>query len=105
MWNDEVILISNQITTDEIGDSVKNEIRRTIFSNEKSISQSEFYQAQAVGLKPQLKLVVKRVDYENEQQAEYQGNRYKILRTFKVNSEEIELVLEGDNYGHSKVGD
>lgn len=101
MWNEDVTLISIQYEVDGIGDPVEIATKNTVFACEKSISQTEFYQAQAVGLKPQVKLVVKRVDYQNEQLAEYQGERFRVLRTFKSNSEDIELVLEGDNHGGS----
>lgn len=101
VWRNEVDLLTIKNDVDDIGDVVETVTRNTIFCNEKSISQTEFYQAQAVGLKPQVKLVVKRVDYQNEQLAEYQGERFRVLRTFKSNSEDIELVLEGDNHGGS----
>lgn len=102
MWMNEVTLISKcQTEPNEIGDLVEVLEKRIVFCCEKSISQSEFYQAQAQGLKPQLKLIVKVVDYNNEEFIEYDGVRYHVLRTFKSSSEDIELILEGDIYGAS----
>ena len=50
MFDDIITLISETDTVDEYGDTVTTEAYRTIFAEVKSIGQSEFYQAQAVGL-------------------------------------------------------
>ena len=101
VWRNEVDLLTIKNDVDDIGDVVETVTRNTIFCNEKSISQSEFYQAHAQGLKPQIKLVIKVSDYNKEQVVEYEGVRYRVLRTFKSSSEDIELVLDGDIYGGS----
>jgi SPP1 family predicted phage head-tail adaptor len=101
VWRNEVDLLTIKNDVDDIGDVVETVTRNTIFCNEKSISQSEFYQAHAQGLKPQIKLVIKVADYNKEQVVEYEGVRYRVLRTFKSSSEDIELVLDGDIYGGS----
>ncbi len=61
-----------------------------VFCNIKSITQSEFYQAQTVGLKPELKVEVKK--YNDEDHFRYNGKLYKILRTY-VKNDITELVL------------
>ena len=101
VWRNEVDLLTIKNDVDDIGDVVETVTRNTIFCNEKSISQSEFYQAHAQGLKPQIKLVIKVADYNKEQVVECEGVRYRVLRTFKSSSEDIELVLDGDIYGGS----
>lgn len=54
-----------------------------VFCNVKSIGQSEFYQAQTAGLKPEIKIEVKLVDLNGATHFKYNNTIYKILRTYK----------------------
>ena len=69
--------------------------RREVICNEKGVKRSEFYQAQAAGYKPELCVEVMATEYENERYFEYNGSMYKILRSYPVAGEKIELVCEG----------
>lgn len=51
-----------------------------VFCNVKSIGMMEFYQAQSVGLKPELKFEVKLADLQNATHFKYNNKLYKILR-------------------------
>lgn len=91
--NEVLILIQQTLGVDDYGDPVATEITREVFGRLGSIGQSEFYQAHAVGLKPELKFILADyLDYENETLVEYQGQRFRVLRTFR-NGQEMELVL------------
>lgn len=86
-------LIQQTQATDDYGDPVVTETSREVFGRLGSIGQSEFYQAHAVGLKPELKFILADyLDYEDETLVEYQGRRLRVLRTFR-NGQELELVL------------
>ena len=91
--NEVLTLIRQSLTTDAYGDPVTTEATRDVFGRLGSIGQAEFYQAHAVGLKPELKFILADyLDYENETLVEYQGQRFRVLRTFR-NGQELELVL------------
>ena len=91
--NEVLILIRQTQGSDEYGDPVVTESTREVFGRLGSIGQAEFYQAHAVGLKPELKFILADyLDYENETLVEYQGQRFRVLRTFR-NGQELELVL------------
>lgn len=62
-----------------------------VYCNKKSVRQSEFYQAQAQGLKPELVIEVK--TYDGEDHFKFNDKLYRILRTYSKNDEVIELVL------------
>ena len=63
-----------------------------VYCNIKSIGLMEFYQAQSVGLKPELKIEVKLVDLDGVTHFKYNNKLYKILRINK--KEDIaELVI------------
>lgn len=71
------------------------ETTRTVYCTERSISQSETYQAQAVGLNPELKLILAHAfEYQGEKLCEYKGIRYKILRTYHNEGDQMELTVQ-----------
>lgn len=63
-----------------------------VFCNIKSISQTEFYQAQSVGLRPEIKVQIKLVDLTDVTHFRYNKKLYKILRVYKK-EDLVELVL------------
>lgn len=97
MYDEAITLISQTETTDDYGDIVVVPTEKTIFATLKSISQSEFYQAQAVGLKPEIKFVIADyLDYSGEELLKYtpfQGEEetYSIIRTYR-NGNTLEIT-------------
>lgn len=90
--NDLLLLISQNIAADEFGDPITVETSREVFCSIRSISQKEFYQAQAVGLQPEIKfLLADYLDYDNEQYVQHEGQRYRVLRTYRA-GQELELI-------------
>lgn len=65
---------------------------KLVYCNLKSVGLMEFYQAQSVGLKPELKIEVKLVELDGVTHFKYNNKLYKILRINK--KEDItELVI------------
>lgn len=99
MFDNIITLIAETYTVDEYGDTVATQTERTIFAEVKSIGQNEFYQAQAVGLKPEIKFVIADfADYQNEKLlmfTPFGGTEdiYTILRTFRTNNR-LEIVCK-----------
>lgn len=98
MFNDILKFVKQTRSIDHLGDTVVLETERTVFCMTKSIGQSEFYQAQANGLKPEIKFVIADyLDYENElivrykafNQAEYET--YSVIRTYRTGNN-LEIV-------------
>lgn len=91
--NEILTLIQQTQTVDEYGDLVTKETTREVFAKLSSIGQKEFYQAQAVGLQPEVKFVLAdHLDYENETLVEHNGTRYRVLRTYR-SGQELELTV------------
>lgn len=65
--------------------------KEKVFCNIKSIGQSEFYQAQVAGLKPEIKVEVR--SYNGADHFELNDKLYKILRTYTKGGDVIELTL------------
>ena len=97
MYDSVITLISETDTVDEYGDTVTTQTTRNIFAEVHSISQTEFYQAQALGLKPEIKFVIADfADYQNEEKLKYTPfggteQTYNILRTYR-NKQTLEIV-------------
>lgn len=95
MFNEVIYLVKKTCITNEVGDQIEQEERSIRFAQLKSIGQSEFYQAQAQGLKPEIKFVISDyLDYDNQEEVIHNNFRYKVLRTFRTGNE-IEIVCYG----------
>lgn len=96
--NEILTLIQQTHGVDDYGDPVITETERTLFCREASVGQREFYQAHAVGLKPEIKLVIADyLDYHGEQLLYYvpkgmtEPELFRVLRTYRT-GQELELV-------------
>lgn len=93
LWRDTVDLITTVQTQNSFGEYVDGTLsKRTVFANKKSIRQSEFYQAHAQGIRPEVMFVVRSIDYDNETRLEYNSQVYFIVRTYSKNDEIVELI-------------
>ena len=65
-----------------------------IFANVKSVRQSEFYQALASNLRPEIAFEIRTVDYSEQKRLSYNSNKYEIIRTYSKNQEITELICQ-----------
>ena len=100
MFDDVITLKKETNTVNEYGDTVRTFTDRQVFAQVKSISQSEFYQAQAVDLKPEIKfLIADFADYQGEKILSYkpfgadEAEDYTVLRTYR-NKINLEIVCK-----------
>ena len=95
MYDDPIILVSYDEIPSQSGIVKRIEKRREVFCDERSITQTEFYQAAASGLKPEYKFVLADyLDYDGQKEVEYEGVRYSIKRTYR-NGTELEITAYG----------
>jgi len=96
LFRDVISLISFTDVINDMGDSVRTPVERSgIFADKKSIRQSEFYQAAAAGLRPEMMFVIRSGDYQGELTLKYGSTQYTIIRTYDKNGEFIELICQG----------
>jgi len=100
MFDSVITLKKETNTVDSYGDTVQTFTERQVFAEVKSISQSEFYQAQATGLKPEIKFIIADfADYQNEKILSYKSfgadtaEDYTVLRTYR-NKINLEIVCK-----------
>lgn len=91
--NDVIALIQQTRSVDDYGDPVITETARDVFAKLESIGQKEFYQANAVGLQPEVKFVLADyLDYDGEEAVLHNGQRYRVLRTYRK-GQELEITV------------
>lgn len=66
--------------------------KQEVFLNEKGVKRNEFYQACAQGYRPELCVEIRAADYNRETHLEYDGVMYRILRSYPVKNECLELI-------------
>lgn len=97
MFDSVIYLMKETNTVDAYGDTTQTFTERQVFAEVKSISQSEFYQAQATGLKPEIKFIIADfADYQGEKKLKYTSfggteQIYEVLRTYR-NKLNLEIV-------------
>ena len=84
---DECIAFVKMVDTgekDEFGDKILSEEKSESFAEMKSIGMKEFYQAQTIGMKPEIVFeIADYEDYKGQQLVDYEDTRYKVLRTYR----------------------
>lgn len=72
-----------------------SETEQEVFCTVKSIGMQEAYQAMAMGLNPELKICLPHdFEYQDEPLLDYNGRRYKIIRTYITEKDGIELTVQ-----------
>lgn len=91
-WREVGTLCAEIERLDALRRPYKDYKKRTVFCNVKGVKRNEFYQAQAQGMKPELCVEVSDADYEGEGHFEYCGKMYRVVRTYPVKGEKVELI-------------
>lgn len=87
-------LISETFTANVYGVYEKTEVRRKVFCDVSSVTQTEWFEGGRNGLNPEYRLTMFVGDYEGEQVCELNGVRYTIYRTYITKNDLIELYVE-----------
>lgn len=101
MQNEVITLVGKgSVVVDDYGDKSYTETEKVVFAEVKSIGQSEFYQAQTAGLKPEIKFVIADyLDYSGEKVVRYTAygstteEEYTVLRTYRSKNS-LEIVCK-----------
>lgn len=90
MYDEIITLVTREKKIDTFGDISEVTKERDVFAALKSVTQSEFYQAQAVGQKPEIKFALEDYrDYRGEQRIRYRNSEediteeYAVMRTYR----------------------
>lgn len=71
------------------------ETGREVYCEVHSAGRSEFYQAASVGLRPEYVLKLRaREDWEDEIKVEFEGKRYRVIRSYITDDGGVELTIQ-----------
>ncbi|MCM1052453.1 MAG: phage head closure protein [Ruminococcus sp.] len=93
----EIIYLISQIKEeDDIGNSItSSETSKKIYAKKQSVRMNEFYNAIQVGLTPSIEFVIKKLNYNGEEELEWNNEKYSIIRTVEPkNKFDIVLVCQ-----------
>jgi len=89
------ILLSTSLTSDSIGVQKETQIEKEIpIIKLEDIYANEFYSANEQGFKPELRLRISTYNYDGEQELEYGGVRYTVIRVQHPKADETVLICE-----------
>ena len=79
----EIIYLLNIIETeDEIGNSISSsETTTKCYAKKQSVKTNEFYNATMAGLTPSCEFIMKKLNYNGENELLWNNERYQVIRT------------------------
>ena len=99
MFKDVIELVGFTVELDELLQEVKTPVKKQVFANKRSVSQTEFFNGGQGGLRPQYQFEIRLSEYSDESELIFDGKTYSIYRVYEK-GENIELYCElrvGDN--------
>lgn len=81
-YTEIIYLITKIKGEDDIGNiTSSSETSKKCYAKKQSIRSNEFYNAIEVGITPSIEFVIKKLNYSNEEEIEWNNDRYSIIRT------------------------
>lgn len=81
-YSEIIYLINEVVEEDAIGNQETSFFTTTkCYAKKQSLRTSEFYNATMVGLSPSCEFVIKRLNYNGQDELEWNDERYQIIRT------------------------
>lgn len=92
-YQEIIYLISKTEDQDDIGNNVvSSETNKKCYAKPQSIRTNEFYSAVEVGLTPSVEFVIKRLNYNGEDEITWNNERYSVIRTIDPKNK-FDIVL------------
>ena len=92
-YSEIIYLITEVKREDEIGNTIPSSYTsKKCYAKKQSVRKNEFYSAVEVGLTPSVEFVIKRLNYNGEQEVEWNNTRYQVKRTIDPKNK-FDIVL------------
>lgn len=92
-YSEIIYLRSSQQTEDAIGNVITSSVTtQKCYAKKQSIRTNEFYSAVEVGLTPSVEFVIKRLNYNGEDEIEWNNKIYQVIRTIDPKNK-FDIVL------------
>ena len=90
----ELTLVKQSYKLDALMNQIPEEIETVVYCDLKSIGRNEYYNAVSQGLKLEIIFVIHKYEYNGEKEILFEDGKYKVIRTYSKDFEEIELICE-----------
>lgn len=90
----ELTLVKQSYRLDDLMNQLPEKVETVVYCDLKSITRAEYYNAASQGIKPEIVFVIHKYEYNEEKEILFEGKKYKVIRTYSTNFEEIELTCE-----------
>lgn len=97
-YTDQLTLIKVTLEQDTIGNEIQKEERTTILARPNVVGTREFYNAMSIGIRPNAELQIRSLNYNGEEEVEYKGRRFSVIRTIPKGKFDMVLVI-GEKVG------
>ena len=87
-------LITKTYSKNPLGYPIATETETEVLCDVGSISRAEYFNAGKAGLAPDFVFTINAIEYNGEGELDYNGKRYSIYRTYKADSDMMELYAE-----------
>lgn len=92
-YTEIIYLISKFKGEDDIGNiTSSSETSKKCYAKKQSIRSNEFYNAIELGITPSIEFVIKKMNYNNEEEIEWNNDRYSVIRTIDPKNK-FDIVL------------
>lgn len=92
-YSEILYLINLEKAEDEIGNVLPSaESKTKCYAKKQSVKTNEFYSAVEVGLTPSCEFVVKRLNYDGQEELEWNDTRFQVIRTIDPKNK-FDIVL------------
>lgn len=92
-YTEIIYLITKVKGEDDIGNiTSSSETSKKCYAKKQSIRSNEFYNAIEVGITPSIEFVIKKLNYSNEEEIEWNNDRYSVIRTIDPKNK-FDIVL------------
>ena len=92
-YTEIIYLISKIKGEDDIGNiTSSSETSKKCYAKKQSIRSNEFYNAIELGITPSIEFVIKKMNYNNEEEIEWNNDRYSVIRTIDPKNK-FDIVL------------
>lgn len=81
-YSEIIYLVDKTLEEDEIGNITTSSFNLSKrYAKRQSVRTNEYYSAVETGLTPSVEFVIKRIDYDGQQELNWNNKRYSVIRT------------------------
>ena len=92
-YTEIIYLVDKVLEEDEIGNAKTSSFTLTKrYAKKQSVRTNEYYSAVETGLTPSVEFVMKRLDYDGQQELNWNNTRYSVIRTIDPKNK-FDIVL------------